>query len=67
MDLELTFAFDEVVLANALDEKKSTIRRLSVRNEMFGVWGNFIAPPISKMCSLSGFRVLMVSVPCSTK
>ena len=37
MDLELTFAFDEVVLANALDEKKSTIRRLSVRNEMFGV------------------------------
>ena len=43
MDLELTFAFDEVVLANALDEKKSTIRRLSVRNEMFGVWGNFIA------------------------
>ena len=45
MDLELTFAFDEVVLANALDEKKSTIRRLSVRNEMFGVWGNFIAAP----------------------
>ena len=43
MDLELTFAFDEVVLANPLDEKKSTIRRLSVRNEMFGVWGNFIA------------------------
>jgi len=43
MDLELTFAFDEVVLANALDEKKSTIRRLSVRNEVFGVWGNFIA------------------------
>ena len=42
-DFELTFAFDEVVLANALEEKKSTIRRRSVRNEMRGPGRNLIA------------------------
>jgi hypothetical protein len=42
-DFELTFAFDEVVFPNALEEKKSTIRRRTVRNEMRGPWRDLIA------------------------
>jgi hypothetical protein len=43
MVLELTVAFEKIVLANTLEEKELTIRRPSVRDEMRGSRYNLIA------------------------
>ena len=51
------FAFDEIVLSDALEEKERAIRRPFVRNEMCSAGGNLVAVSDFK-------RVLIIGITC---